>query len=348
MERLPLRDDVAADALEFRPGGLDPADHVELVDGVALAAVDDHHVDTRRHELRQPLAVVGARADGGADEEVRGAVLGRLGVVLGLDEVAATDEGHELALGVDHGQLALLRLAQDLVRRREGHAVRRRDELREGRHDVADLGGPRVLHEVHVPVRHNAHELRPHIAVQRDGDPAEAALLLDRLHRRHRGVGREAHGVGDEPVAVLLDLAHLRDLVLHGHVVVHDAQPALQRHHDGHAALRHRVHGRADERHAQGYLLGEARGQLHLLHAEVDVSRQENDVVVCEPHAGKRLASEDLARRVAVGCHQRLVCRLLFAAHAQQRHARGRAVLRQDRLRPRRPALVLQLGKSEF
>jgi hypothetical protein len=126
------RDDVAGDDLERGERALDPADHVELEDRVALRAVEPGG-----DEQREPLAVRRARADGRRRVQLlRVRALARERVRLVLEQVRSRDERRERAGRIDDRQLALLRRAQDRVRLGERHARRRGDER--GRHHVLE------------------------------------------------------------------------------------------------------------------------------------------------------------------------------------------------------------------
>lgn len=161
----------------------------------------------------------------------------------------------------------------------EGCAVRRRGQLVERRHDVRERDVP-GLEEVRVAVRHDAHQLAAHQAILRDRDAGEAVLLLDGEHVLDGVLRREHLRVGDEAVLEVLHAVHLLALLLDRVVVVDEADAAVQSHLDRHLRLRHRVHRRADERHVQLDVARELGLGGHVIHAEVDVPRQQDDVAV--------------------------------------------------------------------
>lgn len=154
---------VSGNDLEIGEGGLDPLDHVDLEGRVTLGRIQDNNVQTSSDQESETIAVIGTGSDGGTAEQLlRLGGLGGQGVVLVLEQVRAGQEGAELALGVDDGELALLRLAQDLVGLLKGDTLLGNDEI--GGH--AGLKGESVVvDELDVTGSDNTDELGTELAV---------------------------------------------------------------------------------------------------------------------------------------------------------------------------------------
>lgn len=156
-------DDVSANHIKVRELGLAPLDHLDLVHGVTLGAVQDGNVEASLDELGQTDLVLGAGADSGSAEELLAlGQLGGQGEVLVLGQVGARDHGNQVEGLVDNGELALLGLGQDLVSFGEGDAVGSGDEV--GDHDIGD-GGVHIVLELKVAVGDNTKELGSELAV---------------------------------------------------------------------------------------------------------------------------------------------------------------------------------------
>jgi hypothetical protein len=92
-------------------------------------------------------------------------------------------------------------------------------------------------------------------------------------------LGRQRDRVHDHPALRPLHPIHFGGLLLDRQVLVDHANPAVLRHRDGEHRLRHRVHGGADQRHAEGDVAGEARGDVHLRRHDLRVPRHQQDVI---------------------------------------------------------------------
>ena len=130
--------------------------------------------------------------------------------------------------------------------------------------------------EAEVAVREDADE--PAVRV-RHGDAGDLVFLHhlqrlgDRLPRAHR------HRVDDHAGLGALHLVDLFGLLLDGHVLVDDAEPALLGHGDGQARLGHGVHGGGDDGDVQADVAREARGDVDEVRMDVGAGRAEEDVV---------------------------------------------------------------------
>mmetsp|Transcript_21963 Transcript_21963/g.58009 ORF Transcript_21963/g.58009 Transcript_21963/m.58009 type:complete len:238 (+) Transcript_21963:581-1294(+) len=217
--------------------------------------------------------------------------------------------------------MGLLRLDHLLVRGRQLHALRSRDEVLKLGHDGPDLRRHAVLHEVGVPLRHQAEQLRPHLAVRGHREAREAARLAQLVELCQRRRREDALGLHDEAALVLLHQQHLLDLLLDQEVRVDDAKAALQRHGDRHLVLRDGVHGAGHDGRAQRDLFRELRVELNLVHAEGDLAGHADEVIVGIPRHG--LAGEDVLRAVAVEVGLRRAPRRAAALDPLGLHRRG-------------------------
>lgn len=156
------RHNVSANDVEAGELLLDPLDHLDLVHGVTLRAVENDNVKAGIDELLQADLVFGASADGSRADELLGVgELGGEGEVQVLAEIGARDHGHQVAVLVDNGQLALLGLGQNCVGLLEGDAVGGSDEV--CHHDVGDRLFEIVL-ELEITVGNDTKELGVELA----------------------------------------------------------------------------------------------------------------------------------------------------------------------------------------
>ena len=123
---------VAADDVEVGVGLLDPPDHLELVLRIALTGIEDDNIEPRVHERREAGFIRLPCPDGrGGEQLLRPRDFGGEGEVQVLHQVAAAEEGDEIACAVDDGELALFRAREYVVGFLEadsfagGHQVRR-------------------------------------------------------------------------------------------------------------------------------------------------------------------------------------------------------------------------------
>jgi len=154
--------DVTADDLEVGVCLLDPLDHLDLVDAVALTAVQDDDIETSLNEESKAVLIGGTSANGGSAEELLGVGLLRSqGEVEVLGQIGARDHRDEVSLSIDDRQLALLGLSQDFVGLLESDAGRGSDQVSD--HDLADRL-VKIFLELDIPVGDNAQELGAKLA----------------------------------------------------------------------------------------------------------------------------------------------------------------------------------------
>lgn len=156
-------DDVSADDIEIRELSLDPLDHLNLVHAVTLRAVEDNDIKTSVNKLVETDLVLRASTNGsGAEKLLAVGELGGKGEVLVLGQIGARDHRDKVEVLVDDGELALLRLGQDLVGLDEGDAVGGGDKV--GDHDLGN-GLADVLLELKVSVGNDTEELGTELSV---------------------------------------------------------------------------------------------------------------------------------------------------------------------------------------
>jgi hypothetical protein len=127
----------------------------------------------------------------------------------------------------------------------------------------------------------DVHVLENRDQLTSDGETAEAPLLLQLASLANGGLGRDDNGVKDEAVLVTLDLADHLSLLLNRAVVVDHTNAAKKSHVDSHVGLGDGVHGRGSEGGLEGDVAGELGGHVDLGGREANVTRQEQEVVVC-------------------------------------------------------------------
>ena len=189
--------------------------------------------------------------------------------------------------------------------------------------------------EAQVAVGHHADEL---LVVADDRQARDAVLAADRVELLEGAVRTDGDRVGDHAGLGPLDEVDLVGLVLDREVAVQHPEAALAGHRDRHAGLGDGVHGRGDERRPDRQLAGEARRRVDVAGGEVAVARQEQDVVVRQPHRGE---SSGHVRRSEAHCPILRVgtgrVRTRVRGWADRSRRRGAAWWRRGCRRRRRP-----------
>lgn len=161
--RLLTGDNVAANDINLGELALDPLDHLNLVHGVTLRAVQDDNVETSVDELLEAELVLGTSANGSSAEELLAVgQLGSEGEVLVLGQVGTRDHRDQVVGLVNNRELALLGLGENLVGLDEGDAVGGGDKV--GDHDVLN-GGAVVVLELEVTVGDDTEKLGAELSV---------------------------------------------------------------------------------------------------------------------------------------------------------------------------------------
>ena len=261
-------DHVSTNHIDLREGGLQPADHLQLVHGISLRGVHHNDIHSSVDQSGGTVLIVGASTNGGRAEQAALGVSHGVGVLAVLEQVSARHESDDVALLVHHGQLSDLALAEDLHSLSRVHGVSDGLDVLGG-HDLADLG-VHVLDEIEVTVGDDAQKLLTQLSVGGDGESAEAVLVLN-LEAVSNGVlGGQDSGVENDTIAVHLDELDLMGLSLDGAVVVDYTNTSMLSHSNSHAVLSHSIHARTDHGDVQLDVLAEAAAQVHLISREVD------------------------------------------------------------------------------
>ena len=266
------RGDVATDDLDVGVVLLDPGDLIEDTLRVAMRRIDDDDVDAGLDEGRG--ALIGGRADRGADTQTAVFVLAGLRLVGRLLDVLDRDHATQAEIVVDDEDLldaVLVEQAQDLLP--VGPLLDRHEPFLR-RHDTRD-GLIEAGLETQIAVGHDADETlalddrhtRDVVRPRQFDDLADARRRRDRDRRR------------DDAALELLDGANGRGLVLGRHVLVDDAHAALLGQGDGQAGLGHGVHGRREQRNIEADLACQPGLQPDLARHDRRVGRYEEDVV---------------------------------------------------------------------
>ena len=95
--------------------------------------------------------------------------------------------------------------------------------------------------------------------------------------------GGQPEGICNDPVLRALDHIHLLSLLADGHIFVDDPDPALTGDGDGHAVLRHGIHGGADQRDIQTDLLRQLGVQVHVGGQNIAGRGDQQNIVKGEP-----------------------------------------------------------------
>lgn len=148
---------VTGDHIDLGEGLLDELDHLNLVRRVALAAVENDNIQASLDEQLEAGLVLLTSTDRSSTNQLLG--VGELRsqrVVQVLHQIRARQERNEVSGGINDGQLALLRLAEDLVGLGQSSTSRGSDQVsgHYGSDGVAEL-----VVELNVTGSNHANEL---------------------------------------------------------------------------------------------------------------------------------------------------------------------------------------------
>ena len=153
-----------------------------------------------------------------------------------------------------------------------------------------DLGarGKRLGHlALRVTLLDHVARKQPHqlaLAVHHGKRAEGKPLLLNQAqHVPDQLVGRRLDRLLDKTVHVILHAADFRKLLPLRHVVVDQPQSPVERHRNGHARLRHRIHVRGDDRDVQRQPLSQHCVELCLARQDLRVKRRQRHVVERQP-----------------------------------------------------------------
>ena len=271
------RRDVARDQVEVGERLAQLPDDVHHALRVAVRGIDDENVDVRVDQRRRAIERIARDADGRAAAQPSQRILAGVRILDRLLDVLDGDQALQLEVLVDHEKLFDLRLVQNLARLVERGADRHGDQ-------------PLLRH--HFGDRARSVGLESQVAIGQDADQPSllAAAFGDRhardavpLHQLERFADqrgrRDRDRVDDHAALGSLHAIDFERLIFDRQVLVDDAHAALLRHGDGHLRLGDGVHRRAQERHVQFDVLGEARADVDLCRQHGGVPRHEQDVV---------------------------------------------------------------------
>ncbi len=205
-----------------------------------MRRVDGQRVGAVAHQLRRALQKIARRPDGSAHAQPALIVLAGVGILQLLLDVLDRDQALQLVLIVHHQQLFHAVLVQDQLGLFERGAHGHGDQVFLGHHVAHGNIGARF--KAQIAVGEDAHQ--PLALRHRHAGDAVAAHHIERV--ADHLLGADGHRIDDHAALRPLHLVDLAGLVGDGKIAVHNADAALLRHGDGHARLRHRIHGRGD------------------------------------------------------------------------------------------------------
>ena len=131
-----------------------------------------------------------------------------------------------------------------------------------------------------------------------DGKSSEREFfLLD--HGQHVAdelLRRNLDRLLNQAVDVIFHAADFGELLPFRHVVMDEAEAAIERHRDGHPGFGHGVHVGRNDRDVQLKIFRERRVELRVAREDLGIQRRERDVIKCEP--GLVVRRKKLVRRL--------------------------------------------------
>ena len=131
----------------------------------------------------------------------------------------------------------------------------------------------------HIAARDDADQ---HAVFRDDGEAGEAVTPHDDLHLAEPHVARHRDGIRDDGVFKALHAGHHGGLLLDAVVAVDHAHTAFAGHGDGHVSLRHRVHGRGQNRQAEGKTFDQLGRGVSLTRENGAQARKQENIVECK------------------------------------------------------------------
>src|SRR5476649_1588433 len=260
------RGDVAADDVNLREAGLDPAHAIEYALRVAVGRVDHQHVDA--------LLILLADADGGADQQLALRVFRRQRVLGRFLDILDGDQAAQFKLVVDHQHtLQAVLVHQALGFGRVGVLVDV-DQLVARRHLGARLG-VEFLFKTQVAVGDDADH---HIAFD-DRETGNTILLGQRDDVADFHLGRDGDRVAQHAGFETLDAQHFAGLVLRAQILVDDADTALLCHGDRQTGFGHRIHRGRQQRDIQRDIAGQASFQGRIGRQNIRIRWYEEHII---------------------------------------------------------------------
>ena len=137
-------------------------------------------------------------------------------------------------------------------------------------------------------------------AHHRERAKGEPALFDHVQHFANEMFGRDFDWILNQTVHVVLHAAQFGKLLLLRHVVVDEAEPAVQRHGDGHPGFGHRVHVRRDDRDVEAQSFRQLGVELRVARKDFRIKRGQRHIVVGERQTPVR-SEKGLSRLVEFG-----------------------------------------------
>ncbi len=241
---------------------------------MAVRRINADDIHARCNQRRDALEHIMAHTNRRAAEQAAGGVLRGIRILLRLLNILDGNQATQMTLFIHQRELLDAMLGQNLARLLVGRAHRRGDQIL-ARHDLVDRAGI-VGFKAEIAVGQNADQLARLIGNRHAGN----AVARHQLFRVGNKVVRaEVERIGNNAVLRALHAVNLLRLLLDGHVLVDDAQTAFARHGDGRLGLRHRIHGRRQERDIQLDLIGQIRFQLYFLGQHLAAARNQQNII---------------------------------------------------------------------
>ena len=240
---------------------------------VAVGCINIDHVHLGSQQGVNPLKHVVCHAHSGAAQQTAVLVLGAVGVFACLFNILDRDQSAQHAVLVHDRQLLDPVGGQDLFGFFQRGAFGSGDQVFTG-HYFADR--PAVIC------------FKPKVAVGQDADQlafpgnrnAADAIAAHQFFRVGDQVfGTQIKGICDYAMLTALDFINLGRLFLDCHVLMDDSQTAFTRHRDGHAAVRHRIHGGTQHGNIQFDVLSQLDRKIHIPGEHFALRRHQQYVV---------------------------------------------------------------------
>ena len=297
---------VAGDDGEVGESGADEFDHVADAGGVAVGGRDGDGVDgffDEGADVGEDFFAVERSAweahgrEGGADNEAEAGVAGGFAAGFGLGgdalDVGSGDEAFEAVVGADDEHFVDADVGgEEAVGGADGvfggSSGGLGDEGGARGHDLGDaFGAVAVFDDV---TREEAGEAAGGVD---DGEGGEGKILgLDHFEDvADEELGGDGDGVLDEAVDVAFHAGDFFHLFLGRHVVVDEAEAAVEGHRDGHVGLGDGVHVRGDNRNVEPEGVGEGGGGVGGAGENLGVESGEGNVV--EGERGGEIGAEE-------------------------------------------------------
>src|SRR5450830_1420183 len=269
--------DIAADNFHLRVFGLDPLDAVQDALRVAVGGIDHQHVDAGSDQQVDAFLILGAHADGSADQQFALAVFRRERVRSRFLDIFDGDQAAQFKIVVDHQHA----LEAVLVHQALGFIA------------VGAFGDvDQLVTRCHLGARFSVEFLlKTQVAVGDDADhglafdhreTADAVLFGQGDHVADFHFWRDRDRIAQHAGFETLDAGYFTCLVFRVQILVDDTDAAFLRHRDRQAGFCHRIHGCGEQGNIQGDVAGQASFEGRIGRQNVGVGWDEQHVIECE------------------------------------------------------------------